>query len=226
MLAAGLSTFWKSRTVAAAAAPTKNVDDLQKNWRALLADGAKVPLASEPLKLSKDEWRKRLTPDQFHILREEGTEREHRGEQRALVDAQRAGERAVLRRRAERVAKGEDVSGGDVADRKWTFFVGLPGDISIKAADIVLNINRASGTVPLSAPAQAPRWRASPNAASVPSNTEAAVAATPTNSELPSAFIQRPPPSTSWYQRSDRPRSSPVRVPALKLKSTTSPIGT
>lgn len=37
-------------------------------------------------------------------------------------------ERAVLRRRAERVARGEDVSAGDVADRKWTFFVGLPGE--------------------------------------------------------------------------------------------------
>ena len=74
MLAAGLSTLWKSRTVAAAAAPAKNLDELQKNWRVMLAEGVKVPLASEPLKLSKDQWRKRLTPDQFQILREEGTE--------------------------------------------------------------------------------------------------------------------------------------------------------
>jgi RND family efflux transporter MFP subunit len=37
-------------------------------------------------------------------------------------------ERAVLRRRAERVASGEDVSAGDVADREWTFFTGLPGE--------------------------------------------------------------------------------------------------
>ncbi|MES9852294.1 MAG: peptide-methionine (R)-S-oxide reductase MsrB [Candidatus Thiodiazotropha sp. L084R] len=29
----------------------------------------------EKLDLSKEEWRKRLTPEQFHILREEGTER-------------------------------------------------------------------------------------------------------------------------------------------------------
>ena len=48
---------------------------MQKNWRALLADGIKVPLPSEPLKLSKEEWRKRLGPAQFNILREEGTER-------------------------------------------------------------------------------------------------------------------------------------------------------
>jgi len=37
-------------------------------------------------------------------------------------------ERTVLRRRAERVAHGEDVSAGDVADRRWTFFIGLPGE--------------------------------------------------------------------------------------------------
>jgi len=75
MLAAGVSSFWKSRKVANAESSAKTVEALQKNWRALLADGIKVPLATEPLKLSKDEWRKRLTPEQFYILREEGTER-------------------------------------------------------------------------------------------------------------------------------------------------------
>ena len=35
-------------------------------------------------------------------------------------------------------------------------FVGLPSDISIRAADISVDINNASGTVPLSAPAQLP----------------------------------------------------------------------
>ena len=75
MLAAALSTLWKSSTISSAAAPAKSIDAMQQNWRALLADGVKVPLASEPLKLSKDEWRKRLTPEQFQILREEGTER-------------------------------------------------------------------------------------------------------------------------------------------------------
>jgi len=34
-----------------------------------------VALPTEALKLSKDEWRKRLTAVQFEILREEGTER-------------------------------------------------------------------------------------------------------------------------------------------------------
>ena len=33
------------------------------------------PIKIEKLKLSKDEWKKRLTPEQFAILREEATER-------------------------------------------------------------------------------------------------------------------------------------------------------
>jgi RND family efflux transporter MFP subunit len=40
-----------------------------------------------------------------------------------------ADERAVLRRRAQRMAAGEDVSVGDVAGQKWPFFIGLPGDV-------------------------------------------------------------------------------------------------
>lgn len=74
MLAAGVAALLKSRP-APAAAPAKGVESLQQNWQALLADGVKVPKASDTLKLSKDDWRKRLTPEQFHILREEGTER-------------------------------------------------------------------------------------------------------------------------------------------------------
>jgi len=56
-------------------AATKSVDELQKNWKLLLAEGFKAPLPTEPLKLSKDEWRKRLDAQQFQVLREEGTER-------------------------------------------------------------------------------------------------------------------------------------------------------
>ncbi len=48
---------------------------MQKNWKALLAQSLKVPLPSETLKLPQAEWRKRLDPQQFYVLREEGTER-------------------------------------------------------------------------------------------------------------------------------------------------------
>ena len=54
---------------------TKGIKEMQDNWKALLAPGTEVPNAAEPLKLSKDEWKKRLTPASYDVLREEGTER-------------------------------------------------------------------------------------------------------------------------------------------------------
>jgi peptide-methionine (R)-S-oxide reductase len=53
----------------------KSVEELQKNWKAFLADGAEVATSTEPLKRSNDEWRKLLTPAQYEVLRQEGTER-------------------------------------------------------------------------------------------------------------------------------------------------------
>ena len=53
----------------------KVVEELQKNWNALLAEGTLVPSAAEKLDLPKSEWKKRLTPAQYTVLREDGTER-------------------------------------------------------------------------------------------------------------------------------------------------------
>jgi peptide-methionine (R)-S-oxide reductase len=75
ILAAGIWTVFKGRVDAAQPASMNDIEAMQKNWKALLAEGFKVPLASEPLKLSKEEWRKRLDAAQFNVLREEGTER-------------------------------------------------------------------------------------------------------------------------------------------------------
>jgi len=53
----------------------KEINAMQKNWRALLAANFKAPAPTEVLKLSNDEWRKRLDRAQYNVLREEGTER-------------------------------------------------------------------------------------------------------------------------------------------------------
>ena len=74
-LASGVWMAWRGHGLAAQPSSMKEVDELQKNWRELLPEGVKVALPTEALKLSKDEWRKRLTAVQFEILREEGTER-------------------------------------------------------------------------------------------------------------------------------------------------------
>ena len=74
-LAAAIWTVWRGRGLSAQPSSMKEVEELQRNWKALLAEGIKVPLPSEPLKLSKDEWRKRLDAMQFSVLREEDTER-------------------------------------------------------------------------------------------------------------------------------------------------------
>ena len=55
----------------------KDIQTLQNNWKTFLPAGtASVPSPNEPLKLSKDEWRKRLPNDlSYRVLREEATER-------------------------------------------------------------------------------------------------------------------------------------------------------
>ncbi|MBI2539342.1 MAG: peptide-methionine (R)-S-oxide reductase MsrB [Deltaproteobacteria bacterium] len=57
------------------AAGEKSLEKIRKNWKSLLARGAKVNLSTEPLRQSQAEWKKILSEPQFYVLREEGTER-------------------------------------------------------------------------------------------------------------------------------------------------------
>ena len=54
---------------------TMSVEELHKNWKTYLPEAADVVLSTEPLKRSEAEWRQVLTPQQFEVLRQEGTER-------------------------------------------------------------------------------------------------------------------------------------------------------
>src|SRR5262245_46069460 len=60
---------------AAQPADMKDIKRMQSDWKTFLAAGTAVPSAAEPLKLSKEEWRKRLPPQAYGVLREENTER-------------------------------------------------------------------------------------------------------------------------------------------------------
>ncbi len=75
LLATGIWHVFGSSGFAAQPSSMKEIENMQQNWKALLAGGIKAPLPSESLKLSKEQWRKRLSAAQFNILREEGTER-------------------------------------------------------------------------------------------------------------------------------------------------------
>ncbi|TMH00144.1 MAG: peptide-methionine (R)-S-oxide reductase, partial [Betaproteobacteria bacterium] len=47
---------------------------MRKNWKTLLAKNAEIAVSTEPLERSNAVWRQFLTPAQYHVLREEGTE--------------------------------------------------------------------------------------------------------------------------------------------------------
>src|SRR5260221_2564764 len=92
--ALGLAMFARE-AIAAPPKTMKGVEELEKNWKSFLPAGASVPSPSEPVKLSKDEWKKKLPAESFHVMREEGTERARTS---PLKDEKRAGVVACARR--------------------------------------------------------------------------------------------------------------------------------
>lgn len=71
---------WLSSTPAAflargLPAAQASIEEIQARWRTFLPAGLDVPDPAEELSLSDEEWRRRLEPMQYAVLREEGTER-------------------------------------------------------------------------------------------------------------------------------------------------------
>ncbi|HUO43721.1 MAG TPA: peptide-methionine (R)-S-oxide reductase MsrB [Burkholderiales bacterium] len=75
-LAATALLLTPRRILLAADSPASpSLADIRGHWKTLLAPGADVAVSAAPLRLSADEWRRRLTPQQYAVLREEDTER-------------------------------------------------------------------------------------------------------------------------------------------------------
>src|ERR1700689_2013464 len=49
--------------------------EVQDSWKTLLAPGADIATSNAPLELSDEEWKKRLAPAAYGVLRHEDTER-------------------------------------------------------------------------------------------------------------------------------------------------------
>jgi len=75
LAAGGLAARGALASGAGSAKDMKDIKALQDHWKDFLPAGAQLPSPGEPLQLSKDEWKKRLPPESYRVLREEATER-------------------------------------------------------------------------------------------------------------------------------------------------------
>ncbi|MCC7080651.1 MAG: peptide-methionine (R)-S-oxide reductase MsrB [Burkholderiales bacterium] len=73
--AASAATTLLRANAAQPGAGMDSIAQLQKDWKNLLAPGAVVELSRQPLQRGNAEWKKILTPQQYDVLRDEGTER-------------------------------------------------------------------------------------------------------------------------------------------------------
>ena len=77
-LVAATAGWWAARSAVAApksALTPAEIEDMRRNWQALLRKDIEAPAPSEAVTRSREQWKRELTPTQFDVLREEGTER-------------------------------------------------------------------------------------------------------------------------------------------------------
>jgi peptide-methionine (R)-S-oxide reductase len=75
-LFATFAGLWAGREALGAAPVSKDaLEDMRRNWQALLPKDAKAPRPEDVLERSRDQWRRDLTAVQYDFLREVGTER-------------------------------------------------------------------------------------------------------------------------------------------------------
>jgi len=80
--------FALRRSANAAAPMTATVEQIRTSWTTLLPKNADVATSTDPLVRSNADWKKTLGPQQYDVLREEGTERPFSS---PLNDEKRAG---------------------------------------------------------------------------------------------------------------------------------------
>jgi peptide-methionine (R)-S-oxide reductase len=75
LAAAPLAALTRSAPSQGTAQGAVSVEELQGKWKDFLPAGMEVPAANDKLQLSREEWKKRLSPEAYRVLREEDTER-------------------------------------------------------------------------------------------------------------------------------------------------------